>query len=85
MVNKNYAKGRKKEYKFINMAKERGFIAFRSAGSHSPIDVCIIDRIGRNVGFLQCKPDSMSDNAKQKLLDEMCELSGAYNVRFDVV
>ena len=39
-----YQKGADRERKIVNRAREKGHIAFRSAGSHSPIDVCIIDK-----------------------------------------
>ena len=48
MGNANYIKGANKERKFVNDARASGKIAFRSAGSHSPIDVCIIDAYEKN-------------------------------------
>ena len=55
MPNKNYRKGYRKERQIVNEARERGCIAFRSAGSHSPIDVCIINKKYKTIQFLQCK------------------------------
>ena len=54
-MNKNYQKGRRLEYKLIKGAKEAGLIAFRSAGSNSPVDVVIIDRVMKRIQFIQCK------------------------------
>ena len=85
MPNKNYVKGVKKERLYVNRAKSMGLISFRSAGSHSPIDVVVIDMKTRNIGFIQCKPDSMAQIAKDRILDELKELSGAYTVRFNVL
>ena len=43
-MNKNYLKGVRKERKIVNIARNEGKLAFRSAGSHSPIDVFILDK-----------------------------------------
>jgi len=58
MPNKNYIKGRKKEYKIMKMFKEAGYdIAQRTAGSHSPIDIFAVDRKNKTIIFIQSKPD----------------------------
>ena len=45
MPNKNYIKGRRKEYKICKKLIEKGFdIAQRTAGSHSPIDIIVINK-----------------------------------------
>ena len=85
MPNRNYVKGRAKEYKTVHELKDRGYIAFRSAGSHSPFDVVGIHKRLRKVVFVQCKPDRMSENAKQKLLDEHNDLNGKFEVCFIVI
>ena len=77
-----YQKGRKKEYKIIHEERDKGRLAFRSAGSHSPIDVVSIDTKLKVIHLIQCKPDSMSDNAKQKLLDDNIELNNIFRVEF---
>ena len=83
MPNRNYVKGRNKEYKICNSLRDEGFIAFRSAGSHSPIDVVGI-KPGEIV-FIQAKPDSMSDNAKKKLEESLAWLNGEFKVSFVVI
>ncbi len=85
MPNYNYNKGVRKERKIVNEAREKGLIAFRSAGSHSPIDVVVIDVHKRIIKFIQCKPDSISENAKNKITDEMVLLSGFFGVMFEVL
>ena len=55
MPSPNYIKGKVYEQKLVREAKLRGFIAFRSAGSHSPIDVVIIDHKKAIIRFIQCK------------------------------
>lgn len=86
MSNKNYIKGRRKEYKIVKQYKDKGYkIVQRSAGSHSPIDVFAIDKETRTIKLIQAKPDSMSNNAKQKIIDENQWLNGLFKVVFEVV
>ena len=74
MPNRNYLKGVRKERKIVNEAREKGMVAFRSAGSHSPIDVCIIDLKNKTITFVQSKPDSWPDWGKKNYEDK--DLSG---------
>ncbi len=85
MPNRNYLKGVRKERKIVNEARERGLISFRSAGSHSPIDVCIIDKLARVIRFVQCKPDDFSSSKTFDLLLEQQDLNGKFDVSFEVV
>jgi len=85
MPNKNYLKGVRKERKLVNEARERGLLSFRSAGSHSPIDVVIVDKEDRRITFVQCKPDSMSRNQRAKIEKEQERLNGFFEVRFEVI
>jgi Holliday junction resolvase len=86
MPNYNYNKGVRKERKVVNEAKEEGCLAFRSAGSHSPIDVCIIDWQHNEIRFVQCKPETMSERNKQKILDDLIELNTQeFKVSFEVI
>jgi Holliday junction resolvase len=39
MPNKNYVKGRKFEYKIKKEYEDKGYLVFRTAGSHSPADL----------------------------------------------
>jgi len=84
MPNKNYRKGVRKEYKIVNREKARGRLSFRSAGSHSPVDVVSVDFVHRLIKFIQSKPDSMSDNAKRKLEMENRHLNGCFECIFVV-
>jgi len=69
----------------MNQEKMKGRISFRSAGSHSPIDVVSIDKERKLIRLIQCKSDSMSDNAKTKLLEEHPELCGKFEITFEVI
>lgn len=85
MPNRNYLKGVRKERKYVAIAHSNGWIGFRSAGSHSCIDVVMIDPKNKIIYLLQCKPDSMSQNAKNKILEENKDLQGSFTVTFQVV
>ena len=85
MSNKNYDKGVRKERKIVNAAIDEGKIAFRSAGSHSKIDCCVIDIKNKTIVFSQCKPKDFSKKAKERLEKELEGLNDEYIVRFEVV
>lgn len=85
MPNKNYLKGVRAERALVNEAREQGHISFRSAGSHSPIDVCIIDRVNKKISFIQCKPDSMGIPARDRLRAELADLNDEFIVTFEVI
>ena len=60
MSNANYIKGVKLEREVVKIFKDAGWIAFRSAGSHSPFDVILTKETEKNkklcfVAFVQCK------------------------------
>jgi Holliday junction resolvase len=81
----NYEKGRKKEYKIMKKLKEQGYdIVFRTAGSHSPIDVVGINKEKRRIICVQSKPKSMSENAKKKLQGGLSWLNDCFIINFIV-
>ena len=85
-MNKNYVKGRAKEYRTMeNLRKQGCEIVLRSAGSHSPIDVIGINLKELQVKCIQCKPKSMSKNAKDKLENEFKELNNEFMCSFEVI
>jgi len=82
-MNKNYVKGRRKEYKVCKMYKDAGWeIAQRSAGSHSPIDVFAINKKKKIIKLIQAKPDNFNAD---KILKELNWLNGKFKVEFEVV
>ena len=86
MVNKLYSKGYRKERKIVNYFISKGLIAFRSAGSHSPIDCVAIDTIKKEIYMIQCKSgSSYSLKYKEKLNNELSSFDGNYLVNFSVV
>ena len=69
-----YNKGVKLEREVIQIFKNAGFNALRSAGSHSPFDVVIWKETGLNkkicfVAFVQCKVKALK-TAPQELLTQ---------------
>jgi Holliday junction resolvase len=84
MPNKNYIKGVRKERECVNQARRQGKLAFRSAGSHSPIDVVVIDKKQKLIEFIQCKPDTMNDYARHNIEQEQHDLNDCYICRFIV-
>ena len=83
MPNKNYIKGRRKEYKIVNDLKRKGWdIAQRTAGSHSPIDIIAVHRAQKIIKLIQAKPDDFNN---KKILEELEWLNGNYKVEFEVI
>ena len=55
-----YEKGVRLEREVVNIFKKHGYIATRTAGSHSPFDVILVKETNENkkicfVAFVQCK------------------------------
>ena len=84
MTNKSYMKGYRKERATVNEARAEGKLAFRSAGSHSPIDVVIINKDSREICLIQCKAGDLTENQRNRLLEQWGGLNGMYSVRFHV-
>ena len=78
-----YEKGVKAERKVVNNALSHGCIAFRSARSLSPIDVCIINPFHHFIYFIQVKNFEMTTKQKNKLKRKM-PADGLWRVRFRV-
>lgn len=85
MPNKKYVKGRRKEYKVVNQEKDKGNMSFRSAGSHSPVDVISIDNVNKVIKLIQCKSDNMPESQKKKLEEQYKYLNSVYSVVFIVI
>ena len=85
MPNKNYIKGARKERKLVNKARKKGLIAFRSAGSHSPIDVIIIDHKKGHIRMIQCKPSNLPQSQKNRLYRAYNKLTRDYFGEFEVL
>ena len=85
MPNKNYQKGKQKEWRCTQKLLKQGFdIAQRTAGSHSPFDVIAIDKATKHIKLVQCKPNSLSKNKKEEIEFENLGLNGMFRVEFIV-
>lgn len=83
-----YRKGANKERKIVNAWREKGAIAFRSAGSKSPIDVTVIDFENKIIRLIQCKVGSekYEKYAKKKVEKSgILKLEGYYNVIMEIL
>ena len=63
----HYQKGVRLEREVIQLFKENGYTAFRTAGSHSPFDVVLVKTTEENkkicfVAFVQCKVSKLRSN-----------------------
>ena len=86
MPNNNYIKGRKREYKEMQRLRENGCdIVFRSAGSHSEIDVIGINTKTLEIFTIQCKPESLSTNKRDEIALRNRLLNNIYVVTFEVI
>jgi len=87
MVKKNYKyqKGARLERKYVNKARAENKIAFRSAGSHSPIDVVVIDIKLKKIRFIQCKAKKLSQKTLKSLRDQFKMWSDEYQVEFELL
>jgi len=75
-----YKKGANYERDIVNQARANGHLAFRSAGSHSPIDVIIIDNINFKIYLIQCKTGTLSKSEEKKVNEQISSLNGVYEV-----
>lgn len=79
----NYKNGAQKERRILNSFKKRGCIGARSAGSHSPIDVWIIDGEHKKIYLIQSKLGKLSQKQREEILS-LQRLNGFYEVRFEL-
>jgi len=85
MPNKNYIKGRKKEWRIRKEYELMGWIVLRTAGSHGFADLIAIDKRNKKILFIQCKPDNYSAGKVIKLMEENKFCHGKYSTDFKVI
>jgi len=86
MPNKNYRKGRRKEYGVMDKLRKEGWtIVQRSSGSHSPIDVFAINKEEKIIKFIQVKAEYLSDSEYSKIWEDNKWLNGKFNIEFDII
>jgi Holliday junction resolvase len=82
-MKQKYRKGADFERKLVKEAREKGFIAARTAGSKSKIDCFEIDYPGKLIRFIQAKKGK-SRMTKQEIID-FEGMSDEYMVKFEVI
>ena len=80
----NYRRGTDKERRIMNKFKKRGCLALRSAGSHSIVDVVVVDYVHKEIKLIQAKLGALENKEKERILTEGSVLNGVYNVKFEL-
>ena len=83
-----YRKGVRFEREIVNFARKKGLnFAGRTAGSHSPLDVYIINPDTKEVFFIQAKKFKRKSNRKpsQALIKQIGSMSDEYFCKFIVI
>jgi len=81
---KRYRKGADEERRIVRLFREKGSVALRSAGSHSPIDVVVIDHNLREIKLIQSKLGKLSVNKRKSIINNSIKLEGTYKVKFEL-
>jgi len=87
MARTNYQKGADKERRIVLALKSKGFLSFRSAGSHSPIDVFAINPFSKEIKLIQAKlrgKTNLSSKERSSIISEGSQLNGSYSVIFEL-
>tara|TARA_Y100001949_G_C15964954_1_gene321093 strand:- start:382 stop:642 length:261 start_codon:yes stop_codon:yes gene_type:complete len=85
MPNRNYEKGRRKEYKIVNILKNLNYnIVQRTAGSHSPVDIIAIKEETKEILLIQAKPNNFRKTQEAIIMKKHSGLNGDFKVKFEV-
>lgn len=91
MPRTNYQRGADKERRILNFFRKQGCLAFRSAGSHSIIDVIALEPSTHIIRLIQAKTTTkaahmskLSAPERKRIMEEGSKLNGAYEVRFEL-
>ena len=84
MPQTNYQRGANKERRIVNYFREKGHIALRSAGSHSPIDIVVIDNKTHHIRLIQSKLNKISTKDRTEIEALGKEINGLYEVSFEL-
>jgi len=85
MPNKNYLKGRGKEYRLKKKYEMMGYIVLRTAGSHGFADLVCVEPRKKEIIFIQAKPNNFRENEIIKLEKENNFCNGTFEIRFEVI
>ena len=84
MSTTNYQRGANKERRIVNYFREKGKIALRSAGSHSIIDIVVIDIQTHHIHLIQSKLNKISTKDREEIEGKAKEINGLYEVTFEL-
>lgn len=84
MSRTNYQRGADKERRIMNKFEGDKFTTLRSAGSHSPIDVVIINHEDKIIRLIQSKLGYISKPAKERIIQDGIKFNGTYAVVFEL-
>ena len=84
MPNLNYRRGADYERWIVNHFRNKGWLAFRSAGSHSPIDVIAVDPLSGEIKLIQAKTGAKIHGINLEKIIDLKKLNGYYNVAFEL-
>lgn len=80
-------KGSDKERRILNKFKELGWIGARSAGSHSIVDIWVINPKTKEIKLIQSKlrgRKNLCNKERNSIIKEGEILNGIYEVRFEL-
>lgn len=80
----NYQRGAQKERRIMNRFRDKGQIAFRSAGSHSPIDIIAIDTEHKVITLIQSKLGKRISGKERAEVLSHKDIEGDYKVIFQL-
>ena len=80
----NYRRGAEKERRIVKYFRDRGKLAVRSAGSHSLVDVWVVDKEAHVIKLIQAKLGKLGKKERARLIDQGSELNGLYVVEFQL-
>jgi len=84
MTNRNYNRGRAKEYRVAEQYRKNGCLVIRAAKSHGFADLVAVHPKTRHIFFVQCKPRKYSKKAKARLEKQFEWLNDEFICQFQV-
>lgn len=84
MAHRNYKNGADKERRIVKKFRDNGCLAFRSAGSHSPIDCFILDTQKHEIKLIQSKIGYLSPKQRGEIMTKCLQYEGDYKVVFEL-
>jgi Holliday junction resolvase len=85
MGNRNYERGRAKEYRVKKQYEKLGCIVIRASGSHGFADLVALHPLKRHIFFLQVKPKNFSKSQTTRLLNQFNFINDNWVCTFEVV